>query len=132
MSPVDAIQPPKKVRKVMPVKKTTGAPEKVAPRQVLPPEAKKKQTMWLLVGVTTVIIIVGWVLLFQGGQLTKTGGGGAFGILGQKLTNLWETIKTDVLKLKSAQKTTVPATDDERIKQLEQQVFPQFTDPTKQ
>ena len=88
--------------------------------------------MWLLVGVTTVIIIVGWVLLFQSGQLTKAGGGGAFSILGQKLNNLWQTIKTDVLKLKSAQKTTVPATDDERIKQLEQQVFPQFTDPTKQ
>lgn len=134
MSLVDAIRPPKKKKKAPPAKKLPVTLEKQEfPGKTYKDKESKKQLMWILASITALVILVGWVFLFQGGQLTKnTSDSSFFSTAGQKLTNLWETIKTDILKIESALEKLNTNSEEKKIEELEEQVFPQFTDPTKQ
>lgn len=134
MSPVDAIQPPQKKKKAPPAKKPPVAFERQKlPGKTYKDQESKKQLMWILASTTALIILIGWVFLFQGGRLTKnTSDSNFFSTAGQKLTNLWETIKTDILKIESALEKLNTNSEEKKIEELEEQVFPQFTDPTKQ
>lgn len=77
------------------------------------------------------VIIAGWLLLAVNGKLFKDGGSFGLESIGGKLTNLWDTIQQDILKIK--EKTSVPSgtttltPEQQRIKNLEDAIFPQFS-----
>lgn len=150
MTPIDAVQPPKNNQK----KKSGEAGSGSAGKKVVekkrkdiknnkaPQHTEKKRednsapkvrSMWSLIIITTIIIVVLWILLFSSGSLTPTDKSTSrFSLLGNKVEELWESIKEDFLQIKdTVEKETQPA-DPEQIKELEEKVFPQFTDPTRQ
>lgn len=132
MSPVDAVRPPQRKKKPSPAARPIPVQIKKEPVTVPPTKFEsKKQLLWILVIATAVIIFAGWLLLSKGGPLSISRGNSPFSSFGQTITNLWEKFKTDILKIKT---TTDNANlnSEERIKQLEGDVFPQFTDPSKQ
>ena len=92
--------------------------------------------MWILVGITAIIIFILWVFIFQGGLSSNANtNSNFFNTLSEKVTDVWQTIKTDILKIQEAIKnenTNESNAEEEKIKELEKKVFPQFTDPTKQ
>ncbi|MFA5134816.1 MAG: hypothetical protein WC505_03415 [Patescibacteria group bacterium] len=150
MAPIDAAQPPKRTQKknTKPAQKSAVRKPPVLKKFEYPANERKKiqaikepvtsapprvRTMWILVIVTTVIIVALWALLFSSGSLTPEGKStGRFNILSNKIEGLWESIKEDVLHIKDAVKQETNTASPEQIEELEEQVFPQFTDPTKQ
>lgn len=137
MSPVDAIRPPKKDKKVAfpkPKPSPLVQQKKESPLSPKNEEQYKHRLMWILALVFTGIIFIGWILLFQSGQLISTSSNqtGFFQQLGDKVGDLWGTIKTDILKIKEITTNENINAEEEKVKELEKKVFPQFTDPTKQ
>ncbi len=149
MSPVDSIRPPKRAKKTpaaanppVQVKSavkisatdiTESIPEK--PKKTAPqtPTEQKHKTVIITVMVIMAVIFIAWVALFMSGNLTRSQTSN-FGIkLSDTLRNLWENIKTDILKIKNLnQNTNISNINEEQIRNLENSVFPQFNDPTKQ
>ena len=147
MSPVDSIRPPKKIKKTSAAKNpkpkiaAAANPKKILPVKsqpgILQQPAKqhedKKKLMWLLVGVTGLIIIIAWLWYMQnGGMNINANRSNRWQELGQKIDEAWLTIKTDWLKIKKITQPTNAINSEEHIKNLEERVFPQFNDPTKQ
>ena len=149
MSPVDGIGPPQRNAARSPRKKTTKIPVRIKPREDKPlllatePKkpapmlpsgdadlARRKRLMWLLVIVTALVIFLAWLFIFPSPN-TNAGKNGFWNGIALKLTDAWKTIKTDVLHLKATNNNT-NVNSEERINQLENDVFPQFTNPTKQ
>jgi hypothetical protein len=99
--------------------------DSLAPRQSLPrtakafigrpvlPHADRRRLMWSIVGVGMVIIIVGWALTFSSNLRGASGGNPLF---------------NDIAKIfRSATPTSERSTaQSKEIRQLEEQVFPQF------
>jgi len=138
MSAVDAIRPPKKEEKdIFSPKPRSSQPVKQK-KEIPPPkkseEERKHRLMWTLALIFTGIIFIGWLLLFQNGLITSTNSNQSsfFQQLGERAGDLWQTIKTDILKIKDEIEDKNINTEEEKIKELEEKVFPQFTDPTKQ
>ncbi len=159
MSPVDGIRPPKKKKPSGKVNKKTAKktalpnkknPNKPTPPPIrkpaspsIPPEKKddasrplgtekvKELKLWSLVAVVAILIIIGWIVVFPPGHTSSDGS--YWNIITNKASSLWDTIKTDILKFKEenlGEEATI--TNDEQIDQLEDQIFPQFDDPTNQ
>lgn len=139
MSPVDSIRPPRKRNKpITPAKPAVkAAPVQKIVRQepkvpATPMDMRhKERLLWVLVIVTSLIIFLAWLFIFPAPSSVSKSRGYWAGI-SQKLDDLWKTISTDILHLKNSTKNKNINTEEEQIKQLENQVFPQFNDPTKQ
>lgn len=149
MTPIDAVQPPENNQKKNPeliknqqTKKIVKKKREHIKNSKAPQHTEKKpkdnsapkvRSMWSLVIITTIVIVVLWVLLFSSGSLTPTDKSTSrFGLLSNKVEELWESIKEDFLQIKdTVEKETQPASP-EQIEELEEKVFPQFTDPTRQ
>ena len=149
MCPVDAIIPPSKKKKnpdkdKKPVTTETKKPEEkeVIPKKKKPDNKfdplKRHKIMWILVAAIILFVIVSWTILFTGGHLTKENGNGYFSVMGDKIGDVWETIKTDVFKIKEDVEDFKLDLDENinaeerRIKELEDKEFPQFKDSTRQ
>ncbi|MFA5052025.1 MAG: hypothetical protein WC544_03110 [Patescibacteria group bacterium] len=148
MSPVDSIRPPKRARKIkVTVEKPDRPPKTAEPR--VPADrlsrpainnipqtgaANKQRTLIISVVVVMAVIFIAWAGLFASGKLTSSSGNSTFGAkLNGQLQSLWQTIKTDILRIKDTETNTNGGNvNEERIKQLEDSVFPQFKDPSKQ
>ncbi|MFH1207236.1 MAG: hypothetical protein V1668_01370 [Patescibacteria group bacterium] len=149
MSPVDSIRPPSRAKKITP------PPSAPAPRETVPAEknitmpdespknfeaslspattSRKQKTIVMIVVVIMALIFISWVALFMGGKLTRSSASNFGSVISSQLKNLWQTIKTDILKIKNTDLNANSANvNDEQIKKLENAVFPQFNDPTKQ
>ena len=133
MSPVDAIGPPKRNNKKVTTDKPS-TPHKVSEQKTRLPDdiGSKKRLIWIIAGSITVIIFIGWALLLSGGKLTDQEGTSFFSQLENRVVNLWTTIKTDILKLPVPIEETSDKINDEKINKLEEEVFPQFSDPDEQ
>ncbi len=132
MAPVDGLRPPKK-KKATPVKQAKTAVPVAAPVMPAPSDQQHRyRLMWLLVGATLLVIIIGWAVLipqtFSGGTSKST----YLEKVGDNLGNLWDSFKKDVLRLKDTTTNQSTSTEEERIQQLEEKVFPQFEDPSRQ
>ncbi len=137
MPAFDAIRPPRQVKKTLAAK--TNAPD-----QVKKPAVKKnlkfqnldirtrQRLLWFLVLGTTLVIFLAWLFLFPGPR-TKNSNMSYLESVATKLSDLWQTIKTGLLKFNQpATNANLNTAYDEKIKNLEDRVFPQFNDPTKQ
>jgi hypothetical protein len=137
MPAFDAIRPPRQAKKPVAAKPNT-------PGQVKKPAVKKnpksqtldararQRLLWFLVLGTTLVIFLAWLLLFPGPR-TKNSNMSYLESVATKLSDLWQTIKTDLLKFNQpATNANLNTANDEKIKNLEDRVFPQFNDPTKQ
>lgn len=141
MSPVDAIRPPKRTKKI-PVtvaaeKKqepvATPAPRPVVAKTQTTATASKQRTIILVVAGIMVLVFIAWAGLLAAGKLGGGAGSSGFSAtLGDQLRNLWQTIRTSVFKINTTNQITNSTVNDEQIKNLENSVFPQFNDPTKQ
>ena len=149
MSPVDGIRAPRKNTVRSPRKKTTKIPvrpkapkddkpllletEPKKPVPMLPSGeadlARRKRLMWLLVIITALVIFLAWLFIFPSPN-ASTKSNGFWNGIATKLTDAWKTVKTDVLHLKNETNTNVNS--EERINQLENDVFPQFTNSNQQ
>ena len=134
MTPVDSIKPPQK-KITRPRQKTI---KKIIPPVISKPQKnsysqeQKYRLMWLLVAISIFIIIVGWIWLWPGGNISSRNKSDNFlDTIGQKMDKIWDTVLVDWLKLKKATEQDNATSDTERIKQLEEQVFPQFNDGTR-
>lgn len=133
MSPVDAIRPPdREQRKPQTTTEPQPTPKKTAVTLEKKSHHAKERMIWIIAGSITVLILIGWLILYLGGNLTNESGNTFFSQLGDQISDVWETIKTDILKIQSAINTTEEPIAEEQIRQLEEQVFPQFTDPENQ
>lgn len=80
-----------------------------------------------------VIILLAWILLFDINKLAdKNSSDGYWQQVTHKIGNLWDSFKSDILKINNDVVIEDIVTQDEKIKELESQVFPQFEDPTRQ
>lgn len=138
MPAVDAIRPPKK-EKIVTSSPKSMPPEPAQQKKRVPQpqkdeEERKHRLMWTLALIFTGIFFIGWLLLFQKGLITSSNSSQSnfFQQLGEKTSSFWQTIKTDILKIKEKIENENTNTEEEKIKELEEKVFPQFTDPTKQ
>lgn len=133
MSPVDAIRPPLKKKRTAPPAKRVLKP--VAPKKG-PVEARdelsREKLRWILVASTAFVILMVWIFAFHGGLPKKIGSASDSSAFGHKLANLWTTVKTDILKIKSEASIQTNTSQPQSIEHLEQDIFPQFKDPTKQ
>lgn len=139
MSPVDSIRPPRKsnkpittakpAAKVIPVQKIIRQEQKTPATQM--DMRHKERLLWILVTGTALIIFLAWLFIFPSPSL-KSNNQSYWGGVSQKLEDLWKSISTDILHFKSSTNNANANTEEERINQLENQVFPQFNDPTKQ
>jgi hypothetical protein len=148
MSPVDSIRPPKRTKKPTPLsyasvpaktvpvqkmpKPAIDVVQKPAAGQTAPMTAQKQKTVITAVTIIMALIFIGWVALFMGGKLTHTSTSSFSSSLTNQIRNLWQTVKTDILKIKNQNLNAATNVNDEQIKKLENSVFPQFNDPTKQ
>jgi len=138
MSPVDAIRPPKKSKKISAPSKPMSLPIVVKKKAIASPKfsnkEQKNKLMWLLAAIVTGIVFIGWIWLFQNGLITNSSSNqsGFFEQIGDKVSGLWQTIKTDILNIKKTEENKNTNSEEEKIKELEKKVFPQFTDPSKQ
>ncbi len=161
MSPVDSIQPPKKTSKsrqgaiqatAKPKKKSPVRTEKPVPQitkstapSQQPPEQKaaspkhtanRERLMWILAGAVLVVVVILWALALPGMTSDNNKGFGFFLKTEEKINNLWDSIKEDLLKIESQLKETAANQNtnsaEEQAERLEQEIFPQFEDPTKQ
>lgn len=135
MSPVDGIKAPKKIKK-----KNSGnkSPDNVKIEDEnnssinINAHHKKNKLVWILSISTAVIIFLAWLLLFDISNLAdKNNSSGYWKQVTQKIDNLWDSFKSNILKIDDTIEE-IPITQDEKIKELESQVFPQFEDPTRQ
>ena len=137
------IIPVSAIKSKPPAVSTESVTARPAPmKEVLPPKEelllpsgeielkKRKRLMWLLVIGTALIIFIAWLLFFPTPRTSSTPNS-YWGGVGQKLSNIWSTLKTDILHIKESAKN-ININSDEHVKQLENEVFPQFNDPTKQ
>jgi len=149
MSPVDSIRPPKRAKRfptthavpapaktVLAAKKPPTPEEpakKTAANPTLATASQKQKTIIMVVTVIMALIFIGWVALFMSGNLTRSGTSNFGSALSNQFKRIWENIKSDVLKIKNVgQNTNTANVNEEQIKKLENSVFPQFNDPTKQ
>jgi len=133
MAPVDAVRPPKNATKPKkasqpnkdPISKTksTEKPRRDGQQQT----AIKKVKMWAIVGTIMLVIFIVWILLLQGGKLFGTEGDAGLSILSNKVSELWETIHEDVLKIEDVleEKPEPVNAEAERIRELEEALFPE-------
>ncbi len=137
--PVDAIRPPKKNKSSdtrqsnkRPIPKETAGDLSLDNHKTKP---GREQLVWIIAGGITGLIFIIWLAFFIAGPSTDSSSNSLFGKIGHSLSELWETARTDWLKLEKKldnQNTNSNANvEEERIQQLEEQVFPQFDDPSK-
>ena len=149
MTPVDGISAPRAKRptrkKPSAAKKSAAATPVTAPMTSIPthalptpetksPSRRSELLMWASAIIITAIICIVWIGLYSNGRLTDTQQSSFFGKISQSLSGLIKTIQTDWLKLQDAldDSANTNAPSEERIRDLEEHVFPQFEDPTKQ
>lgn len=150
MTPIDAVQPPKRNQKKKSGEAGSGSAEKKvvkkkwerAKNNKAPQRTEKRpadnstprvRSMWSFVIITTIVIVILWILLFSSGSLTPTDESTSrFSLLSNKVEELWESIKEDLLQIKGTVEKETQSASPEQIEELEEQVFPQFTDPTRQ
>lgn len=149
MSPVDSIRPPKRVKKTVPIPsavapvqsastgKKSPIPNEIRKKPAASPDytatSQKHKTIIMIVAVIMAVVFISWVALFMSGKLTRSSSSNFGSTISNKFKNLWENIKTDVLKIKNiGQNINAANVNEEQIKNLENSVFPQFNDPTKQ
>ncbi|MDP2684623.1 MAG: hypothetical protein Q8P20_06295 [bacterium] len=141
MTPVDGITPPTKNKKKRPIKNQPvqkGNIKKNIPEQknnnidsrVFNNNTTQKHNLvWIVSIIIVFIIFIGWSSLIFGGKMinnSETSDNQGFLIkFSNELTNIWDKFKTDYLKIQEAAEET-PQTEEERIKQLEEKVFPSF------
>lgn len=92
----------------------------------------KKNILWILVISFMVIIFIGWIFLFKANLLfpnTQEKSNG-WQRIKSGFTQLFETFKKDVLKIKPVINSNQSGED--QIKELEEKVFPQFSNENKQ
>lgn len=130
MVAVDAVRPPEKGSKATATVKTKKISSQKKEVSAMRPHPRHR-LLWALVIGTTAIIFLAWLFLFPKPS-TNQSASSYFDTLGQKISSLWRSIKTDILKIKEITNSTSTNSTDEQINQLENQVFPQFKDPTKQ
>ena len=133
MTPVDGITPPKKNYKKKPVKKNvvkTTPPQKSAKKIIdnsILHTQNKHRIVWLISIVIVFIIFITWASLFFGGELIKeeSNNNGTFlEKFSNEINDIWTSFKKDYLKIKNS--TEEKQTEEERIKSLEESVFPDF------
>lgn len=94
------------------------------PRSAKTKEAKKK-VAWLVLGLAMVIIFAAWIFFVRTGLIFPKSSGGGFSQLTNSFKQLFGNIKNDYSDIKANMK------EDQEIKQLENKVFPQFTNTNK-
>ncbi|MBU0598158.1 hypothetical protein KKF61_04135 [Patescibacteria group bacterium] len=151
MCPLDGISPPNKnytpktelpAEEKKQLKAKGQTKPKIKPKEKLSPidnQPKKENTMWILVGVSSMVIVIIWILSWQiSGPQTQKDDNSLIGRLSQTTANLWESIKADIFNIKNeldSDETDAEASlnnNEEYINELENQFFPQFEDPQKQ
>jgi hypothetical protein len=137
MPALDAVRPPRQVKKPVAAKPNTlNQTKKPEVKKNLKPQtldiSARKKLLWFLVLGTTLVIFLAWLFVFPGPK-TKNANMSYLESISAKLSDLWQTIKTDLLKLdRTVTNSNVNDAAEEKIKNLEDRVFPQFNDPTKQ
>jgi len=150
MTPVDGITPPKNKKAKKPAKQTAKVnPAKVNRNQApkkdkaqtqdhgnkftkdLPGQALEKSKHHLVWGISiaiVIIIFIAWASLVLGGKLTisddQTSGSEILENFTDELNQVWKNFSEDFLKIKNSAEEA--STEEERIKQLEESVFPDF------
>jgi len=140
MVTIDAAKPAKKKRKTTPPRTEKNINDKdispgASPRKTEKPlpETKKRGLLWLMVGLITIIIFVAWIFIFQQTATTNNSNTpDGLAKIKNSISELWDTIKTDILKIKKTATNENTNINAEKIKELEDKVFPQFNDPTRQ
>jgi hypothetical protein len=137
MPALDAVRAPRKVPPQPASKRPANQKNKPVPEKKQPPrsslnEHARQRLLWLLVISTAIVIFLAWLLVFPA-PATNNAHRGYFQGVSEKLQNLLNAIKTDIQKLRENPKdNNANVANDQQIEQLENQVFPQFNNPTKQ
>lgn len=147
--PVDAIRPPRR-KSPAPKKQTrrqertvaeeqeraeelTGTPDTQKPSG--PRVTNREQLVWILAGSVTALIFIIWLAITISTPAQPGESNGIFGRIGNSISDLWDTARTDWLKLEkqldNSNTNAASSAEEERIQELEEQVFPQFDDPSK-
>ncbi len=94
----------------------------------------REQLVWIIAGSITGLILIGWLVLYSAGATGSGESNSLFGRIGNTISDIWDTAKTDWLHLKSTleEDQANQNVNDEQIRRLEEQVFPQFEEPSNQ
>jgi len=84
----------------------------------------KKSLMWIIIGLIISLIFFGWLFLFKQGLLTTNTNTKGWDRVKESFQNLLNVVKTG-LHLSTGENKTL-TTDEKKIKELENKVFPQF------
>lgn len=138
MTPVNGIKPTKKTKTSKErtiILKEIGEKKEVEKRVIRPTKKEKelphhyrRNLMWIIVIIVMLLIIIGWVFLFNENLLfsktnTKSTG---WEKVKSSFSELFETIREDVFKIKTKKPASNINSYEEQIKELEEKVFPQF------
>lgn len=139
MITIDAAKPAKKKRKTTPPRTEKNLNDKDIPSSAGPrktkkplPEINKRGLLWLMVGLVAIIIFIAWIFIFQQTATNNSNTPDGLAKIKNSISELWDTIKTDILKIKKSALNENTNINAERIRELEDKVFPQFNDPTRQ
>lgn len=143
MTPVDGITPPKKNSKKKPVRNKVvkkPAPTKRLPKQTDDkPDSKifkkeplntlsKHRLVWIISLVIVFFIFFVWLSLIFGGKLnvdkTNNNNDNFLESFSNNLSETWDNFKKDYLKIRNSKEEE--QTEEERIKALEESIFPDF------
>lgn len=127
----------RKKTRAKPSKESTALDKKTTRKQkkslTTPPEAAqaKRLMLWILVGGTMVIVIVGWLFFLRGqisGNLNK---GGGFQEISKGFKNIFQSIDSGLEKIREitpleSELTSEEDLKEEKIRALEKKAFPQF------
>ncbi len=151
MTPVDGITPPKKNNINRPIKNKSSI-KKVSKKNERPKinntpiksetfksepakneilknlsASQKHKIIWLSSIIIVFIIFILWSSLIVGGKIYSNKpitNNNFLNNLSNELTGIWKSFKTDYLKIKNS--TDEAKTEEERIKELQEEVFPNF------
>jgi len=141
MTPVDGITHPKKnngkrpikskIEKEIPAKKTVlnQKNESIEAKKITNDTTikNKHRLVWIITIVIVFVIFIIWSSLIFGGKIIKNDSNNNdnfFEDLSNDLTGIWDSFITDYLKIKKD--TEEVMTEEDKIKSLEEQVFPNF------
>lgn len=86
----------------------------------------KKTIVWLVLGLVMIIIFATWVFFVRAGLIfPKSSAGGGLSQLTNSFKQLFANLKNDYSDIKANMK------EDQEVKQLENKVFPQFSNTNK-
>ncbi len=126
MNPMDSVQPAKSQKKVARKTAQTTRPVSMPAQSPTAWADPKRRKLVMLVTTVMAVIVIGWLILLKTNAIFTDGESGSGWLrVRTSFERLVNTVKTNVLKISPPQDSS--KSDEERIQNLEQQVFPEFT-----